>query len=173
VAGTPQYLTLKHHRDASAWRELAARRVFLGGLAVFAALGLANVFGQDEVQSVADTESARLVVDAPEAVRGGIYYQARFTIEAREDIEATTLVLDEGWTEQMQMNTIEPSPVNEASRDGRLTFDFGHLAAGDRMVVYLQYQVNPAHFGRAPQGVDLLDGETLLATVDRTLTVFP
>jgi hypothetical protein len=173
VADTPQYLTLKHNRDAPARVELAARRIVFSLLVVLAALGLANVFGQEEVASAVAGEAARLTVDAPEALRGGLYYQARFTIEALRDVEAATLVFDPGWTEQMQMNTIEPSPVNESSRDGRLAFDFGHLAPGDRLVVYLQYQVNPAHFGRASQGVELHDGETLIGRIDRTLTVFP
>jgi hypothetical protein len=35
------------------------------------------------------------------------------------------LVLDSGWGEGVTINTIEPSPVGEASRDGKLVFDLG------------------------------------------------
>ena len=42
-----------------------------------------------------------------------------------------------------------------------------------KLVVFLQYQVNPTNIGRRSQDVELYDGETLLAAVDRTLTVYP
>ena len=48
-----------------------------------------------------------------------------------------------------------------------------HRRAGRKLVVYLQYQVNPTNVGRRSQDVELHDGETLLAEADRTLTVFP
>ncbi len=63
--------------------------------------------------------------------------------------------------------------MSETSREGRLALDMGHLAAGDRLVLYLQLQTNPAQFGRRAQGADLYDGETLVASIDRTVTVFP
>ncbi|MBA2568448.1 MAG: hypothetical protein H0V11_03780, partial [Actinobacteria bacterium] len=45
--------------------------------------------------------------------------------------------------------------------------------AGRKLVVYLQYQVNPTNVGRRSQDVELYDGEVLLTEVDRTVTVFP
>jgi hypothetical protein len=114
-----------------------------------------------------------LEVSAPTAVRGGIYFQGRFTVEARQDIEKATLVLDSGWLESMHINTIEPAPVGESSRDGRLALDFGHLGPGDKLVAYLQFQVNPTNLGRRSQDVELYDDTTLLVRVDRTVTVLP
>jgi hypothetical protein len=173
VADLPQFLTLKHNRDASERVELALRRVFFSLLALVALAALLNVFGQRPTESLAAASVADLRVLAPEAIRGGLYYEGRFTVEAKEEIDHATLVLDGGWTEQMQINTIEPSPIGEASRDGRLALDFGHLDAGHKLVVFLQYQVNPTNVGRRSQDVELYDGETLLTDVDRTVTVFP
>ena len=68
---------------------------------------------------------------------------------------------------------IEPGPVGEASRDGRLAFQLGHVPAGGSFVLYLDYQVNPTTVGRRRQVVDLSDGPQHLLTVRRTLTVFP
>lgn len=82
-------------------------------------------------------------------------------------------MLDSGWTEQMQLNTIEPAPVGEASRGGRLTFEYGHLAPDDKLVVHLQFQVNPTNVGRRSQDVELYDDKTLLARADRTVTIYP
>ena len=173
MADLPQFLTLKRNRDPSERVELAWRRTFFGVLAVIMLAALFNVFGQRPSESRAAGSAADLRVFAPEAIRGGLYYEGRFTIDAKEGIDHATLVLDGGWTEQLQINTIEPSPTGEASRDGRLALDFGHVDAGQKLVVFLQYQVNPTNVGRRSQDVELYDGETLLAEVDRTLTVYP
>ena len=173
MADVPQYLSLAQNRDRSERAELLARRVFFSLLALLGLLGLLNVFGQRPSATTVDAAAAKLEVFAPTALRGGIYYEGRFTIEAEQEIEQATLVLDSGWTEQLQINTIEPSPIGEASRDGRLALDFGHLGVGRKLVVFLQYQVNPTNVGRRSQNVELYDGETLLAEADRSLTIFP
>ena len=149
------------------------RRSLLGLVVVLALLALFDVFGQSPSTTSAAAAAATLHVDSPGAVRGGLLYQVRFTVEAHQDLKSATLVLDTGWLDGLTVNTIEPSPVGEASRDGKLALDFGHLDAGRKLVVFLQFQVNPTNVGRRSQDVGLYDGETLLAEVDRTLTVFP
>ena len=173
MADTPQFLTLKVNRDRSERVELALRRSFFGLLSLILLAALLNFFGQRPTNTHAASSGAELRVHAPEALRGGLYYQGRFTIEAKQDIEKATLVLDSGWTEQMQINTIEPSPVGEASRDGKLALDFGHIGAGHKLVVFLQFQVNPTNVGRRSQDAALYDDTTLLAEANRTVTVFP
>ena len=76
-------------------------------------------------------------------------------------------MLAPGWLESTHINTIEPAPVGEASRDGDLALDFGHVAAGDSITVYLQFQVNPNNLGRRSQDVRLYDDTELLATAQR------
>lgn len=173
MADTPDYLTLKGHRDDPRQGELLLRRGLLAALALVAVLALAGTFGQREARSVASGGGATLAVSAPERLRGGLFFQGRFTITAERDIESATLVLDRGWMEGMHINTIEPAPVGEASRDGRLALDFGHVAPGDELVAYLQFQVNPTNVGVRSQDVGLYDGETPLTSVERTVTVFP
>jgi hypothetical protein len=73
----------------------------------------------------------------------------------------------------MHVNTIEPAPTEESSRDGELALGFGPLAAGETLVAHLQFQVNPTNVGRRSQAVALYDGTTPVARIDRTLTVFP
>jgi hypothetical protein len=135
--------------------------------------GLLNVFGQRPTNTLAASSAADFHVFAPKALRGGLYYEGRFTIEAKQDIEKATIVLDSGWTEQMQINTIEPSPIGESSRDGKLALEFGHVPAGQKLVAWLQFQVNPTNVGRRSQDVSLYDDTTLLATANRTVTIFP
>jgi hypothetical protein len=173
VADTPQSLTLKGNRDASEVFELGARRAFFGLLTIALLFGLANAYGQSPTGSRVEASAALLEVSAPVDVRGGLYFQGRYRITAYEEIEKATLVLASGWLESMHINTIEPSPVGESSRDGDLALDFGHVAAGDSITVYLQFQVNPNNLGRRSQDVRLYDDTELLATAERDVTIWP
>ena len=97
----------------------------------------------------------------------------RFRVTAAREIAHATLVLDKGWLESMHINTIEPAPVEEASRDGRLALDFGRVPAGETITAYLEFQVNPTNVGHRSQTVELYDGEDLLARAERAVTIYP
>jgi hypothetical protein len=173
VSDIPDQLTLKLNRDREGKRDVVARRLMVGAIVVLLGLGLANLFGQHPSRTVAEAEAATLEVHAPERVRGGLFYQARFRVDALTEVEEATLVLDPGWVEGITINTVEPGPIGEASRDGRLAFELGRIPAGQKHVFYLQLQVNPTNVGHRSQDVRLYDGEELLAKIDRTITVFP
>ena len=173
MADTPQFLTLKGNRDRPERVELFSRRLFFFLLFLFALAALLNVFGQRPANTLAASPKADLHVFAPTRLRGGLYFQGRFTVDAKQEIKKATIVLDSGWTEQMQINTIEPGPVGEASRDGKLALEFGHIPAGQKLVVWMQFQVNPTNVGHRSQDVALYDDTTLLATANRKVTVFP
>lgn len=170
----PDQLTLARHRDLERRvHQLWARRVLLLALLAFCAIGLADVFGQRPETHTASAAPATLEVSAPSQARGGLLYQARFTVRARHELRNAQLVLSKGWVDGLTINTIEPGPIGEASRDGRLAFQLGHVPAGQSFVLYLDYQVNPTTVGRRLQVVDLDDGPRHLLTLRRTLTVFP
>jgi hypothetical protein len=152
---------------------LWARRVVLTLFAVLALLALLDRFGQQPSSAVADSPAATLRLSAPESLRGGLLFQARVEIRARRTVRFPRLVLDDGWTEGMQFNSIEPSPASEASRDGRLVLSYDQLNPGDRLVVWLQFQVDPTNVGHRPFGLELDDQSISLARIDRSLTVFP
>ena len=173
MADTPQFLTLKGNRDRPERVELLLRRLFFLVVFLIVLAGLLNVFGQRPTTSLAASSTADLHVYAPDRLRGGLYYQGRITIDAKQEIEKATIVLDSGWTEQMQINTIEPAPLGESSRDGKLTLEFGHVPAGQKLVAWMQFQVNPTNVGRRSQDVALYDDTTPIADVDRTVTIFP
>jgi hypothetical protein len=88
-------------------------------------------------------------------------------------LKKATLVLDPGWVEGITINTIEPSPVGEASRDGKLVLELGHIPAGKTYLLFVQEQVNPTNVGHRSQDVALYDGDTFLTSIDREVTVFP
>jgi hypothetical protein len=173
VADVPDHLTLRRNRDREGARDVIIRRAFVGVLVLISGLGLVNAFGQRPSTSTAATGAADLEVYAPARVRAGLYYMARFTIDAHDDLQRATLVLDPGWAEGITINTIVPSPIGEASDDGKLVFELGHVPAGEKYVLFIHLQVNPTNVGRRSQDVELRDGDTTLTHVDRTITVFP
>jgi hypothetical protein len=175
VADIPDTIVLKRHRDLEGrGRDVWLRRVLLALVALIPILALFNVFGQRPGSSSVATAAARLQVYAPTRIRGGLLYEARFRITARQELKQATLVLDPGWAESMQINTIEPSPVSEASKDGKLSFALGHIRSGESFLLFMEFQVNPTNVAwHRPQDVELFDGDTHLLTLRRKVTVYP
>ena len=174
MADQPDGIVLTRHRDLKGrgWHPWV-RRALVGVVALVLLLALFGFVGQSTSTTRAETAAATLVVDAPDAVRGGLLYQARFTIVAHQELKQATLVLNEKWIDGLTVNTIEPSPVNEASRDGKLALELGHLAAGARYVLYLDYQVNPTTVGSRTLKAELDDGEQPVASLSRNLKIWP
>jgi hypothetical protein len=170
----PEGLTLERNRDRAAKDgRLLVRWILAGLLASFVVLGLLNVFGQRPATTTATAATAELKLYSPERVRGGLIFESRFHVTALGEIREATLVLDPGWLEGMTLNTVEPAPVGEASRDGSLALELGHIPAGGDYLLFLQFQVNPTNVGRRATDVDLYDGDRLLLHIDRTITVWP
>jgi hypothetical protein len=174
VADIPDGIVLRRHRDlvGRRWHPWV-RRSLLGLVAAVSLLALLNVFGQWPSTATVAASAATLEIRSPPAVRGGLLFQARYTVRATRDLKATTLVLGRGWLDGLTVNTIEPSPLNEASRDGRLSLELGHIPAGEKHVLYIQYQVNPTTIGSHTQTVALYDGDERILIHERRLRVFP
>lgn len=136
-------------------------------------LGLLNFFGQGAGSSVAGSPVVTLHVQSPARLRGGLLYQARFEIDAHQNINHAILVLDPNWLEGMTVNTIEPSPNSEQSEHGRLALFLGSINAGDKWTEYLQFQVNPTSVGERDGNVALYDRTRRLVSLARAATVFP
>jgi hypothetical protein len=150
-----------------------ARRGLLVLLAVPVVLGVSGALGQETMTRSATGPQARLVLDAPSVVRGGLMWRARIGVQALRTIRHPRLVLAPGYINGMQMNTVEPSPTGESSRGPQLVFSYDKLSAGDELVVYLQFQTNPTTVGGQDATVALDDATTPLARVDHTITVLP
>jgi len=174
VAGIPHQIVLKRDRDLEGrgWQIWVRRGLFLL-LPILALLGLLNLFGQHPTTTTKAAGAASLKLSAPPRVRSGLIYQARFHITAQRELKQATLVLSPGWLESMTLNTVEPSPVNEASDNGRLSLDLGHIPAGSTYLLFMQFQTNPTNVGHRDASVTLKDGDQTLLQIHRTITVFP
>jgi hypothetical protein len=174
VPPAPDRLTLSRHRDLEGREKRPfVRWALLAAIVVFLLLGLGNAFGQRPQTDTASAGGVELEVYSPSRLRSGLYFMSRFTIRATREIEQATLVLDPGWLEGMTLNTLEPAPVSEANRDGKLALDLGRVRAGSEHVFFLHFQVNPTNLGRRSQDVELHDDTTPLLLIDRTVTVYP
>src|SRR3954466_963155 len=154
-------------------RGLRARRTLITLFALIALAALADVFGQGASTSTAQGCGVTMALVAPAPVRGGLYFQAKVDITAEADVQHPRLVLDSGWFEGMQVNSIEPSAQSESSRDGLVVLSYGELKPGDRLRVWFQFQVDPTSPGTRPHGIELDDGTQRLARIDRDLKVLP
>ena len=142
-------------------------------LALFILAALLNTFGQRSTTSTAAGPAATLTVAAPERLRGGLIFEGRFEIAAHRTIQVPRLVLAGGWMEGMTLNSSEPTPATETSRDGRLVLDFDQIPAGTTFTYWTQWSVNPVNVGHRSQDVSLYDGPNELVSVHRQVTTFP
>jgi hypothetical protein len=174
VSDAPDGIVLRRHRDLHGRRwHPWLRRSLVGVVLAILVLALLDVFGQHPSTSRAESEAATLSISAPRSVRGGLLFQSRFTIEAHSELKDATLVLGEGWVDGLTVNTIEPSPVGEASRNGSLALQLGHIPAGAKHVLFVDYQVNPTTVGRRTMTVELDDGDRQVLSTSRSLRIFP
>jgi hypothetical protein len=174
VADIPDRIVLKEHRDLEGTgHRIWYRRAIVALLTVFLLLGVFNVFGQRPAGHTVDSPEASLELYAPSKVRGGVFFESRFTISAHTDVKNAVLQLSPGWVEGMQINTIEPSPLGEASRNGDLLFTLGHIPAGQKFRLFMQFQVSATNVGRRHADVTLYDGAKQLIHISREVTVYP
>jgi hypothetical protein len=170
----PDHLDPGRHRDAQGrGYQLWARRVVLTAFVALIVLALLNVFGQRSLTSRAAGAVARLEVRGPTTVRGGLLFQERITVRALQQIKSPELVLSQGWADGLQINTIEPQPQTESSRDGKLVLSLDPMSAGDKIELFVDYQVDPTHVGNTDMAVELDDRSVPLVRLSRTLTSFP
>jgi hypothetical protein len=170
----PDGLVLKRHRDLEGKRNEAwIRRTLLALVGVVPLLALLNLFGQRPHVETARAGAANLELYSSAHLRSGLLFEGRFTVYAHQELKKATLELDRGWMEGFTINTIEPSPIGEGSHDGKLVLELGHVPAGEKHSLYIQFQVNPTNVGRRSQAVRLYDGDRLIATIHRRVTIFP
>jgi hypothetical protein len=170
---TPDRISLEAHRDHDHPFERAARWLFFATVAALAAAALADVFGQRPSTEAAVAPAATLRVKAPMALRGGLVFQARFEVAAHRLIRKPSLVLGSGWFENMSFNTILPEPATTTSEGEDVVLEYPPLPPGRTLTVYIPFQVNPTTVGRREQDVVLRDGSRRIATIDRSLIVYP
>lgn len=142
-------------------------------VAALPVLALFNVFGQDPSSSAVNSPAASLGVTAPQALRGGLIFQVRVDITAHRTLNKPQIVMSRGWWQEMSVNSIEPQPSTESSSNGAVVLTYDKLEAGQSLVVWLYFQVNPTNVGPHQENIALYDGRTPLTRIRRSVIVFP
>jgi hypothetical protein len=174
MADLESSLSAERHRDLKGRNvEPWVRRAGLTLFGVIVVVALAGQLGQRATSSSTAAPAATLQVSSPTKLRGGLLYQARFTITARRRLAHTRLVLSPGWFDGQTLNTTEPQASEETNENGSVAFAYGALPAGERLHVWLEYQINPTTTGSRKQTAVLQDGETQIATLTRKTRIFP
>jgi hypothetical protein len=167
---------LAPHRALSPRRRLLDpwfRRAVLIALSALVVAALLGAFGQQPVTSHAQGAAGGLSVQSPSNLRGGLIFQARFTVTARRALRAPALVLEHGWFEAMSVNSIVPQPTGQVSRDGEVRLTYPRMRAGEALRVWIYFQVNPTTVGSRSQAVELDDGSRRLERIERSARVWP
>lgn len=170
----PDGISVKSHLDLQGRKnEVWVRRAVLALVALLAVLALLNVLGQRPVTHTVSSDAATLSVYSPARVRGGLLFTTRVSIGARRTLRRPTLILDPGWVEGIQVNSIIPQPRNESSRDGDIVLRLDDIAAHTKAVYFIGFQVNPTNIGRRSQDMRLLLAGEQALTINRDITILP
>lgn len=116
---------------------------------------------------------ARLEVTSPDRLRNGVFFETRIAVTARRDIADLVIAIPPGLWQDMTINTMIPAAAEETFADGRFRFSYGRLAAGDRLEVKFDGQINPPLTLGTRGEVALFDGERMIGRLPLSTTVLP
>ena len=145
----------------------------LGILTVVVVGSLLGFFGRPDSARTASAARAELEVFGPSLIRNGEFFEMRFRVRAHETLTEAVIAIDEAVWEDLTVNTIIPSPVDETHDDGRFLFTLGEVAAGTEFLLKVDLQINPDFIGHNTGVIALLDGEEPITELEYELGVLP
>jgi hypothetical protein len=152
---------------------LWTRRIAMCVLLALVVVALVGLIGQPSSTTTVIAPAATFRLTAPKTVRGGLFFQARVEIVAHQDLKFPSLVVDDGWVEGMQANSVEPQAPNENALDGKVQFGYGELPADHALRIWFEFEVNPTNVGKHPYGIQLENANKPVARIQRTIRVLP
>ncbi|HWD11272.1 MAG TPA: hypothetical protein VG366_05475 [Solirubrobacteraceae bacterium] len=174
MSSVPDGISLERHLELDGrLRTPWLRRAVLCCIAALPALALLNVFGQHPSTSTASSPAATLSVTAPARLRGGLIFQVKVKVVAHQEISQLQIAFDTGWWESMSVNSIEPNPSNQTSHNGQVVLGYGNLPAGQTLIAWVYFQVNPTNVGKRREDISIQDNNKLLVRIHRSATIFP
>jgi hypothetical protein len=136
------------------------RRLFLGALAVFVALGVLGFFGLRTRTVTASAGVWRLEVRYPQIDRGGLAAPFAITVVRAGGIDApVTLRMGDEYLDALDENGLDPDPAEATSGDGYVQWTFDPPDRGRVLTVSLDARIQPDRRGRVRGWVEIVDGE--------------
>lgn len=165
----PDGITEEHEsnsRRANPWPLL-----LLGALL---STGLTGTFGgQPATIRQVESDTASLVVRAPETLRNGMAFETVVEVTPRRPVDDLVIAVSDGLWREMTINTMIPGAGEESHRNGFHRFSFGRAEAGDTFRFKIDGQINPPLLAGTSGQIAALDGETRLASLPIRIKVLP
>lgn len=160
-----------HVRPVAGWRRHASPLgLVIVGLVI--AAGLLGVFGHERAWS-AETGDVALRIEASETIRNGEFFEMRIRIFSDRAIAEPVIGIDDSLWEDMTVNTMIPSPVDEESKDGEFRFTFAPMESGTEFLLKVDLQVNPDILGGNEGIVTVYDGTERIVAAEIEIGVLP
>lgn len=173
ASGYPDGLEARHAAPRAGFHRHATpvTLLLLGALLLLATTGMLG--GTRSPVTRVAAPLAVLTVKAPRILRSGLFFETTIVVEARRPIADAVIALPPALWRDMTINSQLPAAEKEAYRDGAWHFHYGALAAGERLEVKVDGQINPPLTIGTRGTIALLDGERVLARVPVTMRVLP
>lgn len=168
---TPDGIGESHVRPVAGWRRHASplSLVILGGVIVAGLLGL---FGHERAWS-ADASGVTLRIESPETIRNGEFFEMRIRVAGDRSIAEPVVGIESSLWEDMTVNTMIPSPVDEESSDGEFRFTFAPMESGTEFLLKVDLQVNPDILGGNEGTVTVYDADERIVEAEIEIDVLP
>ncbi len=161
------------HLNAKGWHRHANPASVIG-IGLFLVAALAGVFGgQPHPTRTIETPSATVILQFPEILRNGEFFEMRATIKAKRPFKDLRLGISSTYWRDLTINTVIPGPLEEKSEGGQYRFSYGSLKTGESVTVKIDGQVNPPMFAGTKGELTILDGDAAVATIPVKLRVYP
>lgn len=168
----PEGIFESHLRSKNWYRY--ANPAAVAGIGLFLGAALVGAFGgQPHPTRVIETSSATIVLEFPERLRNGEFFEMRAKIQAKRDFTDIGLSLSSSYWRDLTINTMIPAPSEEKSERGDYVFTYGEMKAGDTLTVKIDGQINPPMFAGTKGTLKLKDSNSTVAAIPLELTVFP
>ena len=173
VDAFPDGLEERHAAKAPGLRRHAHPLSFVV-LGVILLVALSGLLGGDRSPVVrATAPAADLTVKTPHTLRSGLFFETAVMVEAKAPIADAVVAVPVALWRDQTINTQTPAPEKEEAKDGSFRFHYGALAAGERLDVKIDGQVNPPLTVGTRGAVVLLDGQREIARVPLAIRVLP
>ncbi len=143
--------------------------VVLGAVIV---AGLLGVFGHERTWS-ADEGGVTLRIESPETIRNGEFFEMRIRVAGDRPIAQPVVAIESSLWEDMTVNTMIPSPVDEESSDGEFRFTFAPMEPGSELLLKVDLQVNPDIIGGNEGTVTVYDADERIVESEIEIGVLP
>ncbi len=159
--------------DGTSWQHRTSW-LSLAILGAFMALVASGLLGgvPRPVHSVT-TPAVALHVRSPDVIRNGEFFETEIVVEARQRFSKLVIGVSPELWQNITVNTFIPAASEESFENGAFRFDYGPLEAGERLVVKIDSQINPALVGGTGGAVTVSDDKTQRAALPLAIRVLP